>query len=203
MVTSGAPTTAGSSSTSLPCYEIGTGTHAATIRSIVWAPHDPNVLFTAAEDGALRTWDLRAKDAVASHSFSGTLGSCEINTVTTASATGGTTSRSVLTLAAGKTVSVFDLAGRLPSASVQSLNLNVDVASAACHAGKVVVGAASDTWVRVYDLSTGEELETRKGHHGPVWSAAFSPDGMLYATGSEDGTVKLWKYGAGPYGLWL
>lgn len=43
--------------------------------------------------------------------------------------------------------------------------------------GKLVVLGSHDNTVRVWDVVTGAELQTLKGHLGPVWSVAFSPDG--------------------------
>jgi WD40 repeat protein len=34
---------------------------------------------------------------------------------------------------------------------------------------------------------------TLKAHADPVTSVAFSPDGYRMATGSQDGTVKVWE----------
>lgn len=43
----------------------------------------------------------------------------------------------------------------------------------------------------MHSCQTGEELEIGKGHHGPVHQVSFSPDGEMYASGSEDGKFSL------------
>jgi WD40 repeat protein len=41
-------------------------------------------------------------------------------------------------------------------------------------------------------VAGGKEKSTLRGHTGPVWSVAFSPDGKTLASGSQDGAIKLW-----------
>jgi WD40 repeat protein len=46
--------------------------------------------------------------------------------------------------------------------------------------------------VKIWDVQTGQEVCTLRGHTETVFGVSFSPDGRRLATSSDDGTVKIW-----------
>jgi WD40 repeat protein len=60
--------------------------------------------------------------------------------------------------------------------------------------GLTLIAAGDDPVARVFDAVTGAAWgPPLTGHQGTVNSVAYSSDGLLMATGSEDQTVKLWS----------
>jgi WD40 repeat protein len=51
--------------------------------------------------------------------------------------------------------------------------------------------------VRISDVKGGDKLASFLGHGAEIERVAYSPDGKLLATGSEDGTAVLWDVAAG------
>jgi WD40 repeat protein/serine/threonine protein kinase len=61
--------------------------------------------------------------------------------------------------------------------------------------GRRLATVSQDEKVRLYDLTTGQELGAVRGHVGDVWGVAFSPDGRHLAACSGYkgwGEIRLW-----------
>jgi len=163
--------------------------HQQPIKAIVWSPNNPDVVMSGGADEAIRVWDLRAMTQIALIVSKAPVASMELSR-----------NGKYITAAAGREVSFWDAQSFVP---VKTFPLPLDLNSASLHpdATKFAAGG-SDFYVHVFDFQTGEEIDVHKGHHGPVHCVRFAPDGETIASGSEDGTIRLWQTALKPYGLW-
>jgi len=63
--------------------------------------------------------------------------------------------------------------------------------------GTKIASGCRDKMVKLWDVTSGECLQTLRGHSDTVISVSFSPDGTKVASGSSDDTVKLWDVTSG------
>ncbi|KAF9428973.1 Pre-mRNA-processing factor 19 [Podila epigama] len=103
----------------------------------------------------------------------------------------------VLTSSADHTVKVWTASGdsKTPYTCARTFsNHTAEVTGLAIHPTKDYIATASldSTWA-FHDIATGETLLTaRDDVSGGYTSAAFHPDGLLFGTGTADGSVKIW-----------
>lgn len=163
--------------------------HSGTVKRALFCRNDKCII-SCAEDKSLRMWDRLSKQEIQRVDFSSNPNSLEISR-----------DGRILTVTHGKNVSFYEAETlhKLKEISVPTI-----VASASLHPEKnVFVCGGEDFKMYKYDYVTGNEIESFKGHFGPVHAVSFSPDGELYASGSEDGTLRLWQTTVGKtYGLW-
>ncbi|KAI0303405.1 WD40 repeat-like protein [Multifurca ochricompacta] len=166
--------------------------HNGMIKSVVW--FDENTGVSAGEDKIIKWWDVRSCKVTRMEKFDEPITSMELSVQT---------QRLVVT--SGKTVAFIPAQPAVTDTLIHRLHLLYTPSSASVHPilkDRFVTGSTRDEWVRVHNI-TGEEYEVLKGHHGPVHCIEYSPDGELFASGSEDGTIRLWQTTPGKtYGLW-
>ncbi|GAA6026832.1 hypothetical protein JCM8097_005893 [Rhodosporidiobolus ruineniae] len=169
----------------------GGGTaHEGTVKKVLFDEERGQVI-SMGEDRVIRWWDLSTRQLAHELSFDN-----QPITSMEKSHDG-----EVLAITAGKEVIFLALSSREPLLR-HSLPYSPSSTSLSPSRTRFVTGSLGDEWVRVHDAITGAELEVGKGHHGPVHAVEYSPDGELYASGSEDGTIRLWQTQPKDYGLW-
>jgi RNA polymerase sigma factor (sigma-70 family) len=55
----------------------------------------------------------------------------------------------------------------------------------------------SDTTIELWDVASGQQLRSWKGHTGRIWGHQFSPDGKALVTCGEDKAIRFWEMPAG------
>lgn len=163
---------------------------ASPITKLAWVSDD--LLLCSCVNGKIYLWNTVDQTLVRNFD---TKEGAEIRDIEVCSITGS--QKLILSVAAGTMVYFFDLSDSESYKLIKEYKMPIhfrDEGGCTLHpSGTRFVAGGSDLWVRVFDFETGEALECHKGHHGPIRCVRFSPDGQSYASGSEDGTIRLWK----------
>jgi roadblock/LC7 domain-containing protein len=87
-------------------------------------------------------------------------------------------------------IRIWDVAAGRVRATVENPS-GLAAPSAFSPDGRLLLGY-SDQSIHVWEVATGKEQATLMGHTGSIRAAIFSPDGKQIASGSMDGTARLW-----------
>jgi len=163
--------------------------HGGTVKRVIFINQD--TFISIADDKTFRKWDLRVGGEVEQIKL-GEKSSTDLS---------AHSNRSVCTMSFSNNVAFYD---PVTMHKLKEFQAPTQINSAHLHPHqKYFVCGGHDFKIYKCDYETGKEVDSYKGHFGPVHIVRFSPDGELYASGSEDGTVRLWQNNVGTnYGLW-
>ncbi|KAL9828860.1 putative transcription factor WD40-like family [Arabidopsis thaliana] len=154
-----------------------------SIRTLTWLHGDQTILSSCTDIGGVRLWDVRSGKIVQTLETKSPVTSAEVSQ-----------DGRYITTADGSTVKFWD-ANHFGLVKSYDMPCNIESASLEPKSGNKFVAGGEDMWVRLFDFHTGKEIGCNKGHHGPVHCVRFAPTGESYASGSEDGTIRIWQTG--------
>ncbi|CAN6456199.1 unnamed protein product [Victoria cruziana] len=154
-----------------------------SIRTVSWLHSDQTILSSCTDLGGVRLWDVRSAKLIHTLETQSPVTSAEVSR----------DERYIVT-ADGRSVKFWD-ANHFGMVKSYTMPCMVESASLEPKFGNKFVAGGEDMWLHLFDFHTGEQIACNKGHHGPVHCVRFSPGGESYASGSEDGTIRIWQTG--------
>ncbi|KAJ1435625.1 WD40-repeat-containing domain protein [Ochromonadaceae sp. CCMP2298] len=164
------------------------------VSKIGWSKVDQGVAFVAKKNGVVEKWDTRvvSKLPVSSITIAGGESVMDFEQ---------SVGLNMLVVASGKKVCSYTLdtlqllreytmPDKMTFKEEGGVSLSPD--------GSKFIAGASDLWLREFDVASGDVLRTFKGHHGPIRCVRYHPGGNVGASGSEDGTIRLWDLAYDP-----
>lgn len=144
----------------------------ATVKAVYHT--GPNSIVTASE-GNIFLWDLRQQKVAKTKEIVG------LNVLEY-------THKHSMVASHGKSITLVD-----PTTleEVRTILTSDDVECASLNPDGTVLAAGSKIKAKEFTLD-GQELESHRGHHGPIFHIRWAPDGLTYSTGAEDGMVRMW-----------
>ncbi len=158
-----------------------------TVKAARYAGAGSNVVVSCSAEAAsegVHVWDVRSGKLERTLPLDGGTKSAEMSP-----------DGNVLTVTADDaTVSVYDL-NKLERVVKFDIPQHTESAALRWPSMDMLVTGGHDLTVRRFTIDGNQlhEAESNRGHHGPVWVTRFAPDGESYASGSDDGTIRIWK----------
>lgn len=159
--------------------------HSHDVNAVVFSP-DARWLASGSSDKTVRIWDVTTQQPSAIGPLS-----CESYVFTVAVSPDG---RLVAAGGSGGSISIWQSDTGQPVREPLQANLTPVWSIGFSPDGtRIASGGEHDTeQVRIWNVTTGEQVFALTGHTDNVYSATYSPDGRIIGTGSRDKTVRLW-----------
>ncbi|MEH2139297.1 serine/threonine-protein kinase [Nostoc sp.] len=173
--------------------------HSQAVKSVAFSP-DGKILATASDDKTIKLWQIETLKEICTlvgHSHA-------VKSIAF--------SPDGQILASGswdKTIKLWDVNTGREIYTIAGHQLQVN-SVAFSPQGQILASASYDRTIRLWQLRAFGEFEekfenrpcysllsTLSGHAWAVLTVAFSPDGKILATGSDDNTIKLWEVNTG------
>lgn len=169
--------------------------HSQAVKSVAFSP-DGKILATASDDKTIKLWQVETLEEICT-----LLGHSHAVKSVAFSPDGQI-------LASGswdKTIKLWDVNTGTEICTLTGHKLQVN-SVAFSPQGQILASASYDRTIRLWQIPALESsprefqnrpcyslLGTLSGHAWAVLTVAFSPDGQILATGSDDNTIKLWE----------